>query len=184
MPSIRRWLSGAALAALPIGAPLSCALAQDGKATVIRIIIDETHDRITPEGNLAIEKLHEGKVILIGKNEVREAWDQTNVGNGSTERTHLDPSSKANSTMGGLTEESSSQVVWHVLGEHKLQRIRALRQMVQIWNIEIDSSKNCTIDAKYLLQKGFKDFVGFRAGTTELAHFTVPRVLRASCSIE
>jgi hypothetical protein len=157
--------------------------AQTGKPTTIHVVVDETHDRITPEGNFAIEKLHEGNFVLIGKT-AREVWTNTNVGNGSTEHTHADPGAERNTALGEMKDAGLGQIVWHVLGGHKLQRIQSGKQLLQIWNIDIDDNRNCRLEVKYLLQKGFDFQIGYRAGTHELARFTAPKVVKASCTIE
>ena len=36
--------------------------------------------------------------------------------------------------------ENEGRAEWHVLGEHKLQRIRAGRQLMERWDIDIDKS--------------------------------------------
>ncbi len=184
----------AALVALLGAVPDVPADAQDEKTTTIRIVVDETHDRITPDGNLPIEKLHEAEITLSGKNAIHETWAQTNIGAsplkghhagaGFVEHTHADPGGHRDTAMGETADANFGQVIWHVLGAHKLQRIQSGKQLLQVWDIEIDNNNRCQIDTKYLLQKGFDFFVAYRAGTREIAHFTVPKVLRATCSIE
>ena len=80
--------------------------------------------------------------------------------------------------------DESGRVVWHVLGERKLQRIRVGDQFLTIMNIEIDSENRCQVEVKYLEQKGFTDVVIKRPDNGEMAHYTLPRLVSASCSIE
>jgi hypothetical protein len=168
------------------------ALAFNGKPTTIEVTIDETHNRFTVGGTLAIEKLHKIKVTLSGANNVSESWTQTNVGNGHSQSTHADPGGDRTTSLGKMTDERPDQsgaenegrAEWHVLGEHKLQRIRAGRQLMERWDLDIDKSGGCRINVSYLLQSGATSYVAYIAGTTQLAHFTLPRVQRASCTIE
>lgn len=74
--------------------------------------------------------------------------------------------------------------MWHVLGERKLQRIVVHQQFLTLMNLEIDSANACQVDVKYLQQKGFTDVVIKRRDNGEMAHFTVPRLASAECSIE
>ena len=78
----------------------------------------------------------------------------------------------------------SGKVVWQVLGPKKLRRLGEGKQTISIFDIDIDSANNCHIAVKYLLQKGFSYLIAKRAGTGTEEHFTLPRLVSASCSIE
>ena len=56
--------------------------------------------------------------------------------------------------------------------------------MISIYDIDIDGANNCRIAIKYLLQKGFSYLIAKRAGTDKEEHFTLGRLVSASCSIE
>jgi hypothetical protein len=168
------------------------ALAVNGKPTTIKASIDETDNRFTGGGTLAIEKLHEIKVTLSGANNVTESWTQTNVGNGHSQSTHADPGGDRTISLGKMTDERLDQsgaenegrAEWRVLSEHKLQRIRAGRQLMERWDIDIDKRGGCRINVRYMLQSGATSYVAYIAATTQLAHFTLPKVQRAFCTIE
>ena len=173
------------------------AAAQDqssgGHSTVIRGEILESHDRLSPEVK-DIERLHAFRITLSGKNHVSETW--------TDRREDLDPRSmqagnhrnksdfriardESTATIG----DSRSNVVWRVLGPKKLQRIFAGRHFLLIVNIELDANNACAIDARYLKQTGFES-ISMRSlpmrgdANGEMAEFSLPRVERASCSIQ
>ena len=167
------------LLALIVAMVMAPAQAQEAKTTHIHVVIDETHERITPERNLPIEKLHEYDVVLSGTNQVSETWALTNIGVRPGDTRHADPGGENATTIG-----ADKGVVWHVLGERKLQRIRAGEQMIEVWDLEILEGNICKIDVRFLLKQGSSYFIANIAGTSKIAHFTQPKVQRASCTIE
>ena len=50
--------------------------------------------------------------------------------------------------------DNSARVVWHVLGPHQLRRIFAGKQYLMLSDIEISGESSCSVQIKYLLQKG------------------------------
>jgi hypothetical protein len=177
--AMREAAARAKLLAFVLSVVVAPAHAQSERTTHIHIVIDEIHERITSDGNLPIEKLHEYNVTLSGTNQVNEVWVQTNIGIRTGDYKHSDPGGENATTIGG-----SRGVVWHVLGDHKLQRIRAGEQIIEIWDLKVDNGNSCNIDARFLLQKGTTYFIANIAGTSKIAHFTVPKVQHATCTIE
>jgi hypothetical protein len=159
---------------------------QSGKATVIHGEIDETHDRLPPDELLGIERAHIFTITLSGKNQVSETWTGARLDNGPRPvgmHRHAGGGSKyseSSSTIG----DNTGRVVWHVLGEKKLQRIFAGQQFLLMMNIEIGPDNACHLDAKYLQQQGFTFIIHERADNGELAHFSLSRVVKATCTIE
>jgi hypothetical protein len=172
-------VAGVALAlALGVGSPRAHA----ENRTVIRVTVVETKDRLPPDPLPGIERRHDLVATLSGKNQVSEKGDSVRIDAGGAHKRHAPPPlSEENSAVMG---DESGRVVWHVLGERKLQRIRVGDQFLTIMNIEIDSENRCQIEVKYLEQKGFTDVVIKRPDNGEMAHFTLPRLVSATCSIE
>jgi hypothetical protein len=168
---------------IPDSAP---APAQSGKSTVIHGEIDEIHDRLPPDELLGIERAHIFTIVLSGKNHVRETWAGARLDNGPRPA-HMHQHGGGGAQYGESSStigDNSGRVVWHVLGEKKLQRIFAGQQFLLVMNIEIDADNACHLDAKYLQQQGFTFIVHERADTGELAHFSLSRVVKATCTIE
>lgn len=174
-----------ALSSLLLAASGPIAYAQAEKQTVIHVEIDEKHDRLGPEPLQDVEWVHKFTITLTGQNKVTESQVNTPVG---TARGPCNPARCAQLTStyqrNAALGESDTKVVWQVLGPKKLRRIATGQQFIVMFDIEIDKSDNCHIDAKYLKQSGFVDVVMKRADTGEMTHFTLPRLVSASCSIQ
>lgn len=173
-----------ALLPLLFAASGAAAYAQADKQTVIQVQIDEKHDRLAPDPLQDVEWIVEYTITLTGKNKVTETQKNMVVG---TAKGSVDPRRAAslNSTSQRDAElGQGGNVVWQVLGPRNLRRIATGKQFIVMFDIDIDQSNNCHIDAKYLRQSGFTDVIMKRADTGELAHFSLPRVVSASCSIE
>jgi hypothetical protein len=157
----------------------------------------EAHDLLSDANDPAaplrrdIEWSHSFTVTLSGKNHVEETWRNTRLGVGGRsflfgqqgngpKRGLLTTQVENNATIG----DSASRVVWHVLGQKKLQRIFPGQHFLMIMNIEIDASNACRVEVKYLRQTGFVSVVLKRADTGEMANFSLPRVERATCAIQ
>ena len=172
---------------IPDSAP---APAPSGNSTVIHGEIDETHDRLPPDELLGIERSHIFTITLSGKNHVSETWTGARLDSGprpggqhghwGSRTMYRTIYNESSATIG----DNTGKVVWHVLGPRKLQRIFAGQQFLLMMNIEIDPDNTCHLDAKYLQQQGFTFIVHERADTGELAHFSLSRVVKATCSIE
>jgi hypothetical protein len=155
------------------------ARAEEGKATVIRGEIEEARDRLPPDELLGIDIVHAFTFTLSGKNDVKESWVHSiRKGNGEL---HEFQRGDVATTMGGVDNE---HVVWHVLGEKGLQRIDVNKQFIGMMTIEVRGGNSCTINMSYLKQKGYSDVVMKRGDNGQMAHFTLPRLMRASCTIE
>jgi hypothetical protein len=163
----------------------SGALAQSEKKTVIQIKIDEKHDRLTPDLEQDIEWLHQVTITLSGKNAINEVGKNEFLGSPQHPaspglQARLASEFERDSALG----QSGGKVVWQVLGPKKLRRIWEGKQMISIYDIEISGANNCRIMVKNLLQKGFPYLIAKRAGTDREEHFSLPRLVSASCSIE
>lgn len=79
--------------------------------------------------------------------------------------------------------DNSAKVVWRVLGPHQLRRIYSGKQMISLIDVEISGADSCTVQVRRLLQQGFSDDIDKRADNGELAHFSLPKVTSAQCSI-
>jgi hypothetical protein len=167
---------------------------RNGQSTLITGEVVETHDRLTPEVFRGIERVHSFRINLSGKNQVRETWTISRPDMGAWRLNRQGGIRNGNRTRFGFkikqTEdaatigESGSHVVWHVLGEKKLQRIFAGQHFLMMMDIEIGSDNSCRVDARYLQQTGFEFIVMRRADNDELANFSLPHVERASCAIQ
>jgi hypothetical protein len=159
--------------------------AQGEKQTVIHVSVDEKHDRLTPDIERDIEWVHEFTVTLSGKNAVSEVQKNTFAGSSQHPATpkrqaHLMSENERQAALG----QNGGKVVWQVLGPKKLRRIGVQGQSIAIFDIDIDGGNNCHITVRYLQQTGFSDTIGIRAGTGTIEHFTLARLVSASCSIE
>jgi hypothetical protein len=164
-----------ALALLGLAAPAN---AEGGKPTVIRVEITETHDRLGPDPRPDIVRAHTFVVTLSNKNQVQE--NEVITKGGRRMQAGIVKTVDNDATIGN----ANGRVVWHVLGPHKLQRIAQGGHFIFIWDIDIDESNGCHLDAKYLKQAGFENVMMKRADTGELTPFSLPRLMSASCSIQ
>jgi hypothetical protein len=165
-----------------------------GQSTVITGEIVETHDRLTPEVFRGIHRVHSFRISLSGKNHVSETWTVSRPDMGDWRLNQTSGNHSGNKRRGGFgikqTEdavtigETGSHVVWHVLGEKKLQRIFAGQHFLMMMDIEIGPDNSCRVDARYLKQTGFESVVMRRSDNDELADFTLPQVEHASCAIQ
>ncbi len=174
----------AALSSLLVVASGAAAYAQAEKQTVIHAQIDEKHDRLPPYPLQDVEWVHEFTITLTGKNKVTETWKNTYIGNSMGPATAKQAFVNSTSRRDGALGHSDGTVVWQVLGPRKLRRIATGVQFIFMFDIDIDESNNCRIDAKYLKQVGFDDVVMKRADTGEMVRFAIPHVVSASCSIQ
>jgi hypothetical protein len=175
----------AALLSLFFVASGAAAYAQAEKQTVIQVQIDEMHDRLGPEPLRDVEWVEKFTITLTGNNKVIESQKNTPLGSaeGAVSARRAAELAQTSQRDGALGQKDA-KVVWQVLGPRRLRRIATGVQFIVMFDIEIDQGDNCHIDAKYLLQRGFDDVVMTRADTGELTHFTLPRVVSASCSIQ
>ena len=162
---------------------------RSGQSTVITGEILETHDRLTPDVFRGIERVHSFRIDLSGKNQIHETWtiSRPDMGGrrGNGHSGNAKPHFKIKQTEDAATiGENGAHVVWHVLGEKKLQRIFAGQHFLMMMDIEIGPDNACRVDARYLQQTGFEFIVLRRADTDELANFSLPHVERASCAIQ
>jgi hypothetical protein len=143
--------------------------------TVIQIDFVETHDRLGPDERPGIAAEHQIVATLNGTR-VSEN-NQTVIYR--RRRGSLVRQGQNSEALG----DNSARAVWHVLGPHSLRRIFAGKQYLMMTDIEISSENSCSVQIKYLLQKGYSDIINTRADNGELAHFSLPRVVSAQCSI-
>jgi hypothetical protein len=154
------------------------------KPTIIHIKIDEKHDRLTPDIDRDIEWIHEYTVTLSAKNAISEV--QQNIFAGSPEHPAT-PRRMAKLASDQQRElvlgQNNGKVQWQVMGPKKLRRIGAQGQSLAMFDISIDDQNNCHITVRYLKQLGFADTIGIRAGTNTLEHFSLSRLISASCDV-
>ena len=155
----------------PVTAP-PAPLAGPTGDTVIQIDFVETHDRLPPDEWPGIVAKHQIVATLSAGNQVTEN-NQTIVG-----RRNFVKQGQNSESLG----DNSAKVVWHVLGPHQLQRIFAGRQYLMMADIDI-SGQSCGVRIKWLLQKGYSDIITRRADNGEFAHFSLPKLVSAQCSI-
>jgi hypothetical protein len=142
--------------------------------TVIQIDFVETHDRLTPDERPGISAQHQIVATLSG-NRVSEN-NQTVI---NRRRGALVRQGQNSEALG----DNSARAVWRVLGPHALRRIFAGKQYLTMTDVEISGDKACSVQIKYLLQKGYNDIITTRADNGELAHFSLPKLVSAECSI-
>jgi hypothetical protein len=143
--------------------------------TVIQIDFIETHDRLPPDERTGIVAQHQIVATLSGS---RVSENNQTVIN-TRRRGALVRHGQNNEALG----DNSARAVWHVLGPHSLRRIFAGKQYLMMIDVEISGDKACGAQIKYLLQKGYNDIITTRADNGELAHFSLPRLVSAECSI-
>ena len=142
-----------------------------GRETHISIVFSETHDRLPPDAKEGIVAQHEIIATLSPDNSVRE---QVTSRAASVVR--------SNGTNELLGDETGA-VVWRVLGPNKLRRIVPHRQFLVLTEIEISRNSSCSVEVRYLLQRGYTDVIMRRGDNSQPWHFTLPKVLSAECSI-
>jgi hypothetical protein len=156
---------------------LSCsgeAKAASTSDTVIQIDFVETHDRLTPDERPGIAAQHQIVATLSGSRVSENNQTVINMRRGSLVR-----QGQNSETLG----DNSARAVWHVRGPHSLRRIFAGKQYLMMTDIEISAGNACSVQIKYLLQKGYSDIINRRADNGEPAHFSLPKVVSAQCSI-
>lgn len=168
----RRFVLASAFAALSGGLAFAAGPAGD---TVIQIDFVETHDRLPPDERPGIVGQHQIVSTLTADNRVSES-NQTIVGRRM--RTFVKQGQNSE-TLG----DNSARVVWRVLGPHQLRRIFVGRQFLMIADIQISGENSCSVQIKYLLQKGYSDIISRRADNGEPAHFSLPKLVSSQCSI-
>lgn len=142
--------------------------------TIIEIDFTETHDRLPPDERTGIIGQHTVVATLSADNRVSEN-NQAIFGRRKRQFARQGQNSE---TLG----DNSAKVVRRVLGPHQLRRIFAGRQFLMMTDIEI-AGNSCSVQIKYLLQKGYSDTIGRRADTGELARFSLPKVVSSQYSI-
>jgi hypothetical protein len=154
------------------------------KPTVIHIRIDEKHDRLTPDVDRDIEWIHEYTVTLSAKNAISEVQQNIFAGSPLHPATARRVATLASDQQRQLVlGQNNGKVEWQVLGPKKLRRIGAQGQSLAMFDISIDEQNNCHIAVRYLKQLGFADTIGIRAGTNTLEHFSLSRLINASCEV-
>ena len=143
--------------------------------TVIQIDFAETHDRLTPDIRPGIVAQHQIVATLSANNQVSES-NQTIVGRRMRTFVKQGQNSEA-------LGDNSARVVWHVLGPHHLRRIFAGKQFLMMADIEISGESSCSVQMRYLLQKGYSEIISKRADNGEFANFSLPKVVSSQCSI-
>jgi hypothetical protein len=162
-----------------VGTALSCPKELKAELvtdTVIQIDFVETHDRLAPDERPGITAQHQIVATLRGS---RVSENNQTVIAGRRRRGSLVTQGQNNEALG----DNSARAVWHVLGPHSLRRIFAGKQYLMMTDIDISGEKACSVQIKYLLQKGYSDIINKRADNGELAHFSLPKLVSAQCSI-
>jgi hypothetical protein len=173
MPGTKRTSSRLPLVVVALFCP-SAPNAGSTNDTVIQIDFVEIHDRLTPDQRPGIAAQHQIVATLSGS---RVSENNQTVIN--RRRGLLVRQGQNSETLG----DNSARAVWHVLGPHSLRRIFAGKQYLMMTDIEISGGNACNVQIKYLLQKGYSDIINRRADNGEPAHFSLPRVVSAECSI-
>jgi hypothetical protein len=150
-------------------------IARSAGDTIIQIDFVETHDRLTPDVRPGIVAQHQIVATLTADNRVNEN-NQTLVGRRRMPFVKQGQNSEA-------LGDNSARVVWHVLGPHQLRRIFAGRQFLSLMDVEIGAGNTCSVQIKFLLQKGYTDYIAKRADNGEFAHFSLPKVVSSECAI-
>lgn len=149
----------------------------DAGAMTIHVTVIEAHDRITPTPIKGIIKRHETDVVVKPNKQITESTRVTDVSSRP-----YDTTAGRSATLGA----QNGNVVWHVLGPNKLQRMASAPrgQILSVWTIETDANRGCRVDAKILMQQGMAVTAGKIQGFDTPATFTNFRVLQATCTIE
>ena len=159
--------------------PLTSAVCRAGepKETVISIDFAESHDRLDPDPRPDILRNVHIEATLSPNGQVHESLVAT-VG-GRKRRMAIMNENEQDAKLG----DASPKIVWRVEGPHKLQRLVVGQQFLTMFDVEIGSDAACSVQIKYLQQKGYSGVIMRRSDNGELAHFSLPKVLNSSCSI-
>jgi hypothetical protein len=158
---------------------LSCPItskAQSTGDTVIQVDFVETHDRLAPDERPGIVAQHQIVATLSAGNRVSEN-NETVINR--RRRGSLVRQGQNSEALG----DNSARAVWRVLGPHSLRRIFAGKQYLMVTDIQISGENGCNVQIKYLLQRGYSDIINRRADNGEPAHFSLPKLVSAQCSI-
>ena len=167
-----------------------------GKSTIIHGELLEVHDRLAPAAYPGIVRLHNFIVTLSGDDHFAETWTDTRNYKTTNQMMRLRRGTTTGTTTrakeiqvlrdedSGMFGEIGNNVVWHVIGEKQLQRVFAGKHFILVIGFKIDEHNACRMDAKYLKQTGFEAIEMPRSDTGEMGSFSLPRIMRTSCSIE
>jgi hypothetical protein len=158
------------------------AIAQSGKPTAISGTLISVDDRLAPFEVKNIVSEQNFVFTLSGVNNVTESVKRA-VTHTSTMREGKilpGPTIERNANLG----QAASKVMWRVEGPHKLRRVAEGKQMILIMDFSIDTAGNCAVTAKFLLQKGYTDIIATRFDNGQEAHFSLPKVVSATCKVE
>ena len=179
-PRRRKLALGALLVAAGCALASPAATAGDAKETQITINFVETHDRLDPDPRPGITRSATIEATLSGNGQIHENNADYIKGNAKRNK-------PGNGMRQGENDEklgdTATRVVWRVDGPHKLQRLLVGKQFIMVAEIEVVQDASCSVEIKYLLQKGYTDVVMRRRDNGELAKFSLPKVLNSSCSI-
>jgi hypothetical protein len=159
---------------------MSRALAEDNKPVVIEATVMSVHDRLPPYEVRDIVVEEHYRVRLTGGSKVEEEWSTRPV---ATKSGAIDIGGFSGARSSALGE-GGQHVAWKVLGAHRLQRISEGKQFIEILDFEIREPHECSLQAKFLLEKGKTAMITRRRDNGQFAEFSLNRVTSATCSIQ
>jgi hypothetical protein len=174
--AIRRIATSPAFALAIFSIFSSSSTADETLAAHFTIHFVETHDRLDPDPIAGISRAVTIEAVLTHDGHVHEA-NTAEVRRGryfATDRGQND----------AQLGDTSARAVWRVEGANKLQRLVVGKQFIAIADVEIGKAGTCSVQVKFVLEKGFGDVVMRRRDNGQMARFSQPRVTSASCSIQ
>jgi hypothetical protein len=156
------------------------ALAEDNKPLIIQATVTSVHDRLPPYEvrNIVVEERF--RFRLTGGSKVEEEWSSRPV---ASESGAIDIGGFSGARSSALGE-GGQHVAWKVLDAHRLQRISEGMQFIHILDFDIREPHECTLQARYLLEKGKTAMITRRRDNGQFAEFSINRVTSATCSIQ
>jgi hypothetical protein len=153
--------------------------AQDNKPVMIEATVMSVHDRLPPHEVRGVVVEEHYKVRLTGGSKVEEEWSTRPIATNSGAINIGGFSGTGSSALG----EGGQHVVWKVLGAHRLQRVSEGRQFIEILDFEVREPHECSVQAKFSLEKGKTVMIVRRRDNGQFAEFSINRVMSATCSI-
>jgi hypothetical protein len=162
----------AALFGVVLIASAAGAQTQSNPTTVIHGQYRESHILMNSDNYKPIVWTNDFTVTLSGRNSIHEEWHGVNQRN-------IETSNSGDLVLGS----TAGSVTWRVIGPATIRKIVEYRQHTMVLTINTSADKTCKLDVEFKLKPGFTDMLMPRADNHELSHFTLPKLMDASCSI-
>jgi hypothetical protein len=152
----------------------------NGKAITFRGEIVETHERVSPDPLRGIVWKRTFTITMSEDKSIRESWSNVRIDSGPGSATAAENYNDVGAVLGA----DSKNIGWHVLAEHKLQRVVKHGHFITMITITIDAGNRCRIERKWLTEEGTAAAPGELSDGGAAVRYTPFRLLSARCDVE